>query len=274
MRRALAAAFGPQQAQLEVKVLEQRGSAARLAAQARKKRYRAVIAVGGDGTLHEIAAQLVGSPCALGLIPTGSGNGLARALGIPLNAEMAAQICALAKIKRIDALQGGQEWIFNVGGFGCDAWIARSAQRYRWVTRISGTLRYLLAAVDCLWRFKPAELRVKAGGRKLQGRFSLLCLANSPQYGMGFVIAPKARTDDGKMNIVALPAMPSLTLFYEGWRVLRGQPIRYATTFTTRSLEVNWTSAEVPPFHSDGEFIATVPQRWVLRKQALRVLVP
>ena len=128
-----------------------------LAKAASKDGAWAVVAVGGDGTLNQVAQGLQGSRCRLGLIPAGTGNGYARALGIPLDARGACAVVALGRTANLDfaSADGGRGYA-NMLGIGYDAWIATAANKLRWMNRFSGFLRYLFAGIQCLPLLGPS----------------------------------------------------------------------------------------------------------------------
>lgn len=246
-----------------------------LALQAAHRGAWAVVAVGGDGTINQVAAALAGKACLLGVVPAGTGNGLARALGIPLEAAGACAVLAAGKARRVDhvALDRGRSYA-NMLGIGWDAWIAARANRLRWLNRINGFLRYLVAALLCLHRVLPQRLIVKLDGRIIQGRFMVLAAANSPQYGFGCTIAPMARLDDGHVDLVLVPLGAPWTFAVNCVRLFTAQPLIGAQFHRARRFSIHAADGEPLAIHLDGEPGGTTPAQVRVRPGALRVLVP
>ncbi len=243
-------------------------------ASARAGRW-AVLVAGGDGTINEVARALLGSKTRLGVIPAGTGNGFARALGLPMGIEKACRALVGAGSFACDAGILDRQRIFvNVCGVGADAWIAARANELRWVTRVSGFLRYAGAGLMSVTGFRPPSLSIKADGLKVfEGPVMAAVVANSEQYGLGTVIAPGARLDDGRFDLIVVPPLPLLSFLAASLRMLRGLPVRQALRLTPRSVEIRVLEGRAP-VHLDGEPAGFAPLRIRMKRSALRVLRP
>jgi diacylglycerol kinase (ATP) len=235
----------------------------------------AVVAVGGDGTVNQVAPALVGKRCCLGIIPAGTGNGLARALGIPLNAEAACRLLAAGKVKPLDfgAMDLGRGYA-NMLGIGWDAWIAARANRLRWLNKISGFLRYLGAAILCLPRLGTQGLRLDLDGVKIEGRFLVVAVANSPQYGFGCTIAPDAVLDDGEFDVVCLPVIGPFAFARNLARLFTRKPLIGASFYRAQRIKLESMGPRELPIHLDGEPGGTTPATITVKRRSLRVLIP
>jgi YegS/Rv2252/BmrU family lipid kinase len=234
----------------EVRVTTARGDARAWSEQARADGADLVLAWGGDGTINEVASGLAFSDVPLGIVPGGSGNGLARDLGIPLDPESALTLAASGRTRRIDAGRIDSSLFFNVAGIGLDALIARHIARPDAQRGLTGYARITLLELP---RYRPERYVIDCDGATHERRAVFIALANSRQYGNGAQIAPDARLDDGRINLVVVEAQPlwrmlsRLPEFFQG-RLQPGpglvmQPI---TTATIR--------AEGPiGYHADGE---------------------
>lgn len=235
----------------------------------------AVVAVGGDGTINQVSQALVGTRCKLGVVAAGTGNGFARALQIPLDAEGACEVLATGRSKRIDhvSMDKGRAYA-NMLGIGWDAWIAVRANRLRWLNRISGFLRYLVAAALCAHKILPQRLLVKMGKTVIQGRFMVLAVGNSPQYGFGCTVAPMAKMDDGLVDVVLVPLLAPWTFAINCVRLFTRQPLLGAQYHRASSLSIH--SLDGPPLaiHVDGEPGGTTPATLKVRPRSLSVLIP
>lgn len=246
-----------------------------LALKAARQGAHAVVAVGGDGTLNQVAQALQGTRCHLGVVPAGTGNGFARALGIPLDAEDACKVLAEGRSRAIDFIEMDQGRGFaNVLGIGWDAWIAVKANQLRWMNRFNGFLRYVAAAALSIHRVLPQRLLVKANKQVVQGRFMVLAVANSPQYGFGCTIAPKARMDDGYLDIVLMPLTAPWTFCINAVRLFTKQPLLGATFLRAKSLSIHSMDGRPLAIHLDGEPGGTTPATLKVRPKALKVLAP
>ena len=196
-RATLAAArLDAQGDQGEVHLTEHRGHAHALAAAAVRRGHQRVVAWGGDGTVNEVASALVGTSTVLGVVPAGSGNGLARELRLPRSPE-----CALAKAlssstRLIDAGTLGGRWFFSIAGIGFDAHVAAAFDRDGGRRGLAG---YMRITARELWRYQCLQYSID-GAPPL--RALLLTCANTTQFGNGARIAPSARIDDGLLDLV------------------------------------------------------------------------
>lgn len=184
----------------EVRITEARGHAAELAREALRSGCRRIVAVGGDGTLNEVAGVLAGTAATFGLVPTGSGNGLARHLGLPLGLEPSLAIALDGEADEIDTgLVNGHRFC-NVMGTGFDAEIGRifnTSSRRGLVSYVQAVLRAFLS-----YPLHHYIVRDASGERRVPA--FLLTVANSTQYGNNARIAPDARVDDGLLDLVAV----------------------------------------------------------------------
>jgi diacylglycerol kinase (ATP) len=159
-----------------------------------------VVAVGGDGTLNEVASGLVGTPVPLGLIPCGSGNGLGRHLGIPSPGRGAFRTLLEGRQRSIDTGTVNGIPFFNAMGIGFDAEIS---SRFNRLTR-RGLPAYALTTFRAFRGFHPVDCTIHAGATSLRTPAFLLAIANSDQYGNDCFIAPGARVDDGRLDLTVL----------------------------------------------------------------------
>lgn len=211
---------GRRQLDAELRVTEGPGHATVLAREAVAAGCDRVVAVGGDGTMNEIAQALVHSPTALALVPCGSGNGMARHLGLPLAHLPALELTADAgaRIAVIDTGTVNQRPFFNAMGFGFDAEISR---RFSQIAQrgLAGYVRTGLAA----WSGRQSErCHVDTGADRETIDILLIAVANSDQYGSGAIIAPGARVDDGQLDLVAVRPVGTLGALALAVRMFRG----------------------------------------------------
>jgi YegS/Rv2252/BmrU family lipid kinase len=186
--------------QLEITETKFVGHAEQLAREATHNNYNAIIAIGGDGTINEISRALAFSDLILGIIPCGSGNGLARHLGIPMQTKKAILWINHAKILKMDTITANDHRFVNLAGIGFDALIA-----HRFAKMSSrGLSSYLKAVLTEFINFKSQTFHIISKQEDSVHTGMLLTFANSSQFGNDAYIAPNAKIDDGKMNLVLL----------------------------------------------------------------------
>ena len=210
-----------------------------------------VVAWGGDGTINEVASALIHTDVPLGIVPAGSGNGLASDLLIPFEARAALHLAATGRTMTIDAGQVDQCLFFNIAGVGIDAVIAarfntRGMQR-------RGLAAYLQLSAAELWRYRCQTYELALDDARVEHRAMLVVFANGRQYGNRLLIAPGARLDDGLLEVVVVE---QLSLAAIAWRLpalFRGtlQPGRGVSMRAARDIRIRTTGAI--PFHVDGE---------------------
>ncbi len=250
------------------------GHATELAAQAVKDGYGQIIVAGGDGTINETAKVLVGTQTALGIVPKGSGNGLARELGIPLQYEQAWAALQKAKPLSCDVGQANGEYFFNLAGVGIEAQIAKDFAQYAQSGR-RGMWPYFKLGARAVFSYRPKTLRVQYNGKDEILSPLTLVFANGTQYGSNFKIAPRADLTDGKLDMVEVQNASK-------WKLALAAPTFFSDTF--RPLEVTRTQKTTGAviscegeivYHLDGEpRIAQNRLEISLLPHALKLLVP
>lgn len=199
----------------EFRYTEYKGHGTKLAKKALKNGFQKVIAVGGDGTVNEVGAALVGKDASLGIIPVGSGNGLARHLGIPVRVKAAVDVINRHKVVSIDyGLVNGFPF-FCTCGVGFDAFVgmrfAESEQR--------GFITYVRTTLSEYVHYKPKRYKLKAGKTKITSRAFLVTFANAAQWGNNAYIAPHADIQDGKLDVCVLAPFPRFRALDIGFRL-------------------------------------------------------
>jgi YegS/Rv2252/BmrU family lipid kinase len=246
-----AALIGDRGEPADVVLTERRGHARELTAAAVSRGARLVVAWGGDGTVNEVASVLAFSGTPMAVVPSGSGNGLARALGIrsrPLDA-LADALAAVPR--RIDAGELDGRLFFSVAGIGFDAHVAACFDREG---ARRGLVNYVRLSARELARYRPGSYRINSedGVR----RAFLLTLANSSQFGNGARIAPDARVDDGRLDLVVFEERSRMSTVLAVPRLFTGGVARVAGV-SIRQVETVEIRSDTPMlYHVDGEPIA------------------
>jgi diacylglycerol kinase (ATP) len=178
------------------------GHGSELARQAVADRCEVVVAWGGDGTINEVASQLLGTNTMLGIVRAGSGNGLAREMGIPAQPEPALDIALAGGDRAIDVGEIEGYPFLNVAGIGFDAEMAAEFNRLGGERR--GPVRYARVVARALFGYRAAHYTIVIDGRHLEADALVVAIANLTQYGSNAFIAPGARPDDGLLDVVVV----------------------------------------------------------------------
>lgn len=237
--------------QPEILYSEAQGHAAVLAAEQAAKGAAIVVAVGGDGTMNEVASALIGTNTALGLLPMGSGNGLVRHLRIPLNLERALQCLGSGKRRRIDVGYLNQHPFFCTASLGFEAQVALAFNKQK--TR--GLRTYLNTILSEYPKYKPDTYTVSDGKNSFTEKAILFTLANANQYGNNAFIAPTAQLDDGLLNLTLVkPVLPVFSSFI-ALRLLTRSILQARETVSGLYEQLEVQRETEGPVHVDGESV-------------------
>ena len=234
---------------VEVLLTERVGHARELAKSAVRRGARLVLAWGGDGTINEVASALAFDDVPLGIVPAGSGNGLARELGVALRPERAIADALQAVPKPMDLGEIDGHIFANMAGVGFDAHIA---SQFATATR-RGFIGYARLTLRAVSRYVPQHYRVTAGGVETSHRAILVTIANSAQFGNNARIAPGARVDDGELDLVVMDERSRFTTLLHMPRLFNGTVHRTPGCTIRRIREVTIESEQPMTYHVDGE---------------------
>jgi len=199
--------------QIDVATTARAGHAAELAAEYVSRGYGRVIAWGGDGTINETAGPLIGTSVVLGIVPSGSGDGLARGLGLVLDPAQAFG-AALGPAQPLDVGFLGDRHFLNIGGFGFDAAVAAVFDN----RPKRGKGGYVVESLRGLWGYTSSAYRLESDVHSVDGPCFLVAFANCRQYGSGIVIAPEADPSDGLLDMIVVAGGSPWT---QMWRARR-----------------------------------------------------
>ena len=255
----------------EIVLTERTRHACELAATAHSDGCELIVAVGGDGTMNEVASALIDTSATLGLIPCGSGDGLGRHLGIHGSPEHALHILATGSSRSIDTgIADGHPFV-TAAGIGFEAEIAR---RFNALER-RGFLGYLTTSARTFRQWNPQHYVVHQGDAHHMITAFTLVVANTDQYGNNAIIAPGARADDGLLDLCAIPpvtlwnAAPLLT------RLFSGSLNRQKSVYLRRAEHFTIERSSPGPIHTDGEVHeAGAVIEFTIRPASLRIMTP
>ncbi|MDB5005284.1 MAG: diacylglycerol kinase [Mucilaginibacter sp.] len=167
-------------------------------------KYDIIVAVGGDGTVNEIASALVGSNAVLGILPFGSGNGLSRFLGIPMNIEKAIANLNTGNIAVIDSAQANGKAFFNMAGMGFDAHISEAFSH----GEKRGFITYIKTSLQEVIKYKSQTYNIEIDDAVYNRKAFMLSFANSSQYGNNAHVSPQASVQDGLLDVCVIKPFP------------------------------------------------------------------
>jgi len=242
--------------------------------------YSAALIFGGDGTVHRHLPQLHQNKIPTLVVPTGSGNDFAKGLGIR-SVEIALQawqrFCADQKnVKEIDLgviRSGSQETLFCcVAGIGMDAEAnARANRMPPWLKSRGG---YVLAALQSLIAFKPAEMNITTEGREMRRSAFFIAVGNALSYGGGMKVTPHAMLDDGLLDVCLVSKMNKLKLLCWVPTIFFGQHLRLKEVEYFQAGQIRIGAERKLDLYADGEYAAQTPVEIGVIRRGMRVIVP
>jgi len=241
-----------------------------------------IFALGGDGTFQALLNAVAGNTnISIGVLPAGGGNDLAAALGLPPDPVRAAEMiltrgeAVALDAARVQTADGAERLYMGGGGLGLDAEAARFASGV--CRKMRGRRRYLLSAIRALGKFRGIEVRVFLEGDEktsLQGTALVLGILNTPSYGGGLRLAPKARLEDGQLDLVLLENLSALEIARMLPRMAISGEIRTERIHRHRVTQVRIETERPCAFHADGEIVGMTPVKIAVLPQAMRVWRP
>lgn len=234
---------------LDVRFTGGAGDATAFAAEAARKSYHGVLACGGDGTINETATALCGSQTALGIIPAGSGNGLARHLGIPVDLNAALDVISAGNIVASDYGSANGIPFFCTFGMGFDAAVShRFARQSR-----RGLLSYVKSAISEYIQYRPQTYTLSANGKLLTEKAFLVAVCNASQWGNNAYIAPDASLTDGLLDITVVHSGSPIDTAVMGMDIFTGLITKNTMVHCFRAPAVAIYRSKEGEAHIDGE---------------------
>lgn len=169
------------------------------------RKYTVFIVVGGDGTVNEVIPYLIGrSDKILGIFPAGSGNGFARELGFKKNLAALIEDAQKCESAEVDVLSVNGRSCINVAGLGFDSFVAHKFQR----SKRRGLKNYVLLTLKSVFTFKPFRAVLQVDGKEFEGKFQMITVANTRQFGNNAIISPQSKPNDGVFELVLARPIP------------------------------------------------------------------
>lgn len=223
--------------------------ATELALEGIKNGFTDFIAAGGDGTVSEVAKALINTTYNLGILPFGSGNGLARHNAIPMNIKKALQLIQNNKTIRIDTCQLNDQPFINMSGVGFDAHIGKLFAQ----SKSRGFSTYFSTTINEFVNYKSEHYSIVVDGVKMDEQAFLISFANSSQYGNNAYIAPNASLQDGLVDMCIMKPFPPLSVLDLGFKLFTKNIDKSQYVETIRAKEIFVIRESEGEIHLDGE---------------------
>jgi diacylglycerol kinase (ATP) len=231
----------------------------------------AVVALGGDGLVNMALQVVAGTSVPLGVVPAGTGNDFARALGLLLAEPMAAvDFLARGESRQVDLGRVAGRWFGGVLGSGFDSMVNERANRMTWPR---GRSRYNVAMLAELRTFRPVPFELVLDGEMWNTKAMLVAVGNSASYGGGMRVCPDASLEDGLLDVTVLGPISKPEFIRVFPSVYKGTHVRHRAVTVKRARHVSLSAFGVTAY-ADGERVATLPLACEAVPKALHVLAP
>ncbi|RYU89472.1 diacylglycerol kinase family lipid kinase [Mucilaginibacter terrigena] len=212
--------------------------------------YEVIVAVGGDGTVNEVASAIAGTDTVLGIMPYGSGNGLARFLGIPMDAAEALKTMNFGRTISIDAGKMNGQWFFNMAGMGFDAHISHVFANG---SEKRGFVSYFKSSIKEISNYQSKTYHVEIDGVPYDREAFMLSMANSSQYGNNAHVSPHASVQDGMLDVCIIKPFPLWRFPEMGLRMFTKSADSSKYVEIIKGKNIHITRQQEGPIHLDGE---------------------
>lgn len=234
---------------LTISFTEYAGHASELTRQALEDGAQVILAVGGDGTVNEIARTMIHSDAVLGIVPKGSGNGLARELHIPMDVKRALEMIAKGYVSTIDCCKANGRVFFCTCGVGFDAAVSQKFAN----EKRRGSLTYIKNTIEEYLSYKPESYELLVDNQTIKEKAFLVACGNASQYGNNAFIAPHANIQDGQMDLTILSPFTPLDIAPLAIQLFTRQIDRNSKIQTMKARQVSIIRQRPGVMHLDGE---------------------
>jgi len=218
-----------------------------------KNTSEVIIAVGGDGTIHEIVNGMIGGTASLAVIPMGSGNDFIKMLNLPGELNQAIQVIKRNKRQKIDIGKIGDLYFPNGVGIGFDAWVVKESLN---VKRLRGFFIYLYSVIKALSAYKNSRITLSMDGKTEERDVFLMAIGNGQAMGGGFFLTPNAVIDDGQLDICLIRGLKKWEVLLHLPKAIKGNHIHLEQVQNMRSNTLRITSDHGIAVHADGELLS------------------
>ena len=271
LKRALEV-FRERQVHFEVRESQSAEHLTELAGAAIGEKPDLIVSAGGDGTHHYVLNGLYRSGIPLGLLPLGTGNDFAVGLGMPIEGHAAAASLLGGHVREIDLAQAGAAVYGCIAGVGFDSTVTRYANEH--VQWLNGSLAYPWSILCCIREYRPQQLEILADDSSYSGEVLFAVVGNNASYGGGIKLTPRAKLDDGLLDICVVPYLGRLELLRWVPRAYRGEHLNHPRIKYFQARKITLRSAGQMELFGDGEFLQQLPASVEVLPRALRVIAP
>jgi diacylglycerol kinase (ATP) len=240
----------------------------RLTREAVDQGFEVVVAAGGDGTIGCVAKELLDTPVTLGILPLGSVMNIARMLGISRELDEAAEILAAGAVRDVDVGEANGQLFYETASVGMNAAMFREAQHFD-EGDYSSPLRTMWVAL----RYRPARMSLELEQGTIHTRALMVTISNGPYTGVGMTVAPEARLDDGRFDVVVFRHYSKFELLRHMLSIAFGRRHFSPHARTYRSAHVRVESASPLSCRADSQDLGTTPLECRVRRASLRAVV-
>lgn len=248
---------------------EYAGHAQELTKQALTEGHECIVAVGGDGTVREVAMEMVGSSTPMGMYPCGTGNDIVRALRIPREPEAVLDILLNANPRLMDAAEANGKLFFNIGGFGFDVDALINTERYK--KYLKGMAAYMAGLFHTLSKLRLMPVRVTTPEKTFNCNALLVTACNGTHFGGGMNAAPLADPTDGLLDICIATDVTKLTVLSLLAKFVKGKHVGQPVIQYFKATEITVDTDRAYPVQVDGEVVEQTPVTFRIRPKALLV---
>lgn len=242
-----------------------------LSKEAAYQNYDIVVAVGGDGSINEVARGIIGSNCTLGIIPIGSGNGLARHFNLPFDINQSIEVINKGNTIEIDTATVNDELFLSITGIGFDALVANKFAK----ARKRGFWSYFKITLKEYPRYKPKKYSLLIDGKQIKRKALLVSFANSNQFGYNTSIAPMAKINDGFLDVCILKKVPIIKAPYIAHLLFNKQIDKTPYIEIFKAKEIKLLRKKNKRIHIDGDSIKLTKELNIkIKPLSLKVIVP
>ena len=233
---------------------------------------RCIVAVGGDGTANEVAAALISSDTEMGILPFGTGNDFAKAVGLPTDPNAALEAALYGQVRPVDAAMANDKPFINVSGTGFDVDVIINTEKFK--KRFNGMLPYMLGIFQSLMHLKPVTFEITADGESFTERALLFNACNGTHFAGGMHVAPMASPYDGLLDVCILRAIsiPQFLLLLPRYTRGAHTASRHVRYFKAKEIAVRCDSENI--INLDGELDSSTPVTFKVLPGAIKLALP
>lgn len=256
-------------AEYSVAISEYEGHAPELVKAALQEGHGCIVAVGGDGTVREVAEVMAGSDTPMGILPCGTGNDFANGLRIPNDPEKALEILLAGNTRKMDTGEANGDFFINVAGFGFDVDVLIYTEKYK---RFRGLTAYILGLLHALFGMKMRRVHIRTPEREFDCDAMEVAVGNGTQFGGGMKVTPEADPCDGLLDVCIIRDVNKLTVLKVLVRFVKGGHVNLPICEYFKTTEISVTSEPDSPLQLDGAIMGSTPVTFKINPAAIQVV--